>query len=674
MCSFRFSVLGALRAWSGESELDLGPVRQQAVLSTLVFNPNRLVTAGEILQAVWGDEPPSTGRKVVAPYIYRLRRTLETDGETPILSRREGYLLRLDEDRVDVAGFERTVRAAGTAEARGDLVEAAGLLTRALESWSGEPLAGIPGPFAAARRRYLVERGLAVRERRIGLDLRLGRHADVVAELSALLSRHPLRERLAVLLMTGLYRCGRQAEALAVFQRTRAGLVEELGIEPGADLRGLHTAILRGDPVLAESAPRRAAVVTRPTIAGVCTLPAEPPVFTGRADTLARLLTAPPAVHVVEGMAGIGKTALAVRAAGLLSERCPDARLYVDLGGHAGPAEALGRLLADLGAPVPQSLEERVALWRDRTTNLRMVLVLDDALDAAQIDPLLPRSAGCVVIVTSRYRLVGLAADTRSSLGVLSAAQATEMFTGLARRPVEPNLAREIAAGCGRLPLALRFAADRLGDQPADLLRRLCTPGWLLSELRAGGRDLARALDSAAVRLTPRQRRLLTVLAYAPVVHFDRYLAATLAELPVDVAGRELRRIRDAGLLLPVVAGRYRVHELVRDHLRSTVDEATSASTESAATSRTLGFYLDGSGRALSVLSGQDQVVPDLADVPGEVPPMDDVEAALTWLSTERRNLPAVINRAIQVGYVFHAAELSHAWAPYFEREPAPVS
>jgi DNA-binding SARP family transcriptional activator len=244
-------VLGPLRAWRGGEQVDLGPVRQQALLVALLLRPGVTVSRQELLDGVWGLTPPATN--VVPVYVYRLRkclRQLETDAQDSLIIRdRGGYRFVSDDVLVDSARMESIAAEAGVARRSGDLAAAVGMYTSALELFHGEPLAGLPGPFAEGQRRRLTERRIALLQEKLDWQLRLGRHTEAIGELSALISAHPHSEPMAVLLMRALHGAGRQADALGVFTRLRRRLVDDLGVEPSPLLRRAHQAVLRGDEV-----------------------------------------------------------------------------------------------------------------------------------------------------------------------------------------------------------------------------------------------------------------------------------------------------------------------------------------------------------------------------------------------------------------------------------------
>ncbi|MGW3461121.1 BTAD domain-containing putative transcriptional regulator, partial [Streptomyces olivaceoviridis] len=474
----RFGVLGPVRAWHGEEALSTGSPQQRALLAALLLREGRTATAAELIDALWGPEPPSQALAAVRTYASRLRKVLS---HGVLISESGGYAIRgLREGALDLAVAQDLAAEAEKARGTGELGRARALLNQALDLWDGEPLAGVPGPYAEAQRARLEEWRLGLLETRLDLDLEQGCHAEAVSELTALTAAHPLRERLRELLMLALYRSGRQAEALAVYADTRRLLSEELGVDPRPGLSELQQRILQADPALAEpSAP-----VTEPTATPVrpAQLPASVPDFTGRSSfvtDLTEVLSSASeaggrvmAVSALAGIGGVGKTTLAVHVAHRARPVFPDGQLYVDLQG-AGPRPAepetvLGSFLRALGTPdtaIPDSLEERSALYRSVLDGRRVLVLLDNAKDAAQVRPLLPGTEGCAALVTSRVRMLDLAGAHLVDLDVMSPDEALALFTrivGEERVAAEREAALDVVAACGFLPLAIRIAASRL--------------------------------------------------------------------------------------------------------------------------------------------------------------------------------------------------------------------
>lgn len=586
----RFALLGPLRAWRDGEPLELGSPQQRAVLAVLLLADGRPRTAAALVDALWGDDPPPRAIAALRTYIFRLRAVLEPDRQARtsggvLVSVGDGYALTVAPDALDLTAFERRA-----ADAEGAAPERAhALLGAALDLWSGDPLLGVPGPFAEAQRERLKLRRAEVLEARLDLALRLGRHTEAIGELTALAAEHPLRERAHALLMLALYRAGRQAEALAVYAGLREMLVEELGIEPGPEAADLHRRILGGDPALrAHDHPKPAQ------------LPADLPDFTGRTPFLARLHTAlrgeRPAVAVaaIVGSAGVGKTALAVHLAHRLRPEFPDGQLYVDLRGAdsrpADPGEVLLSFLQALGvsAAIPDEPERRAAQFRSTLAGRRLLLLLDNARDAAQVLPLLPGAPGCAVLVTSRTALADLPGAHLADLGVQTEAEALELFgriAGPGRVAREPEAAREVVAACGLLPLAVRIVAARLSTRPAwsvgALAARLADERKRLDELKIGNLAVESSFQLSHAQLRPGQARAFRLLAVADVPFLTSATAAALLDLPVPDAEELCESLVDACLLESPTPGRYRFHDLVRLYARRQAEpgERTAALT-----------------------------------------------------------------------------------------------
>jgi DNA-binding SARP family transcriptional activator len=473
-----FGVLGPLQVVDGGRPVPIPAAKHRVLLACLLLRASELVTVDELAEAIWSDALPEDPRNAVQVYVSRLRKLL---GDAELLQGRpQGYVLAVARGDVDVGQFEWLVAHARDAAGVGDRDTEATLLRRALVLWRGEPLADVPSELLHRDAvMSLAEQRLEVLQRRIEADLALGRHAELVAELRVLTDRHPLREQFWALLMLALYRCGRQADALRAYQRVSRLLAEELGVDPGPQLQALHQTILTSDPALA--APPASA---RPyTWVRQAQLPRDVEDFVGRTDLVDRigqLLTDELRVPVVavSGPPGVGKTALVTHAAHRLAERFPDGQLYVNLqAATAGlqplrTLEALGRFLRALGmAPdaVPTDVEEASSLYRSRVAGRRLLVVLDNAADAAQVAPLLPASPGSAGLVTSRRVLAALDGARHLHLDVLPAREAVELLGRLAgpdRIAAEPAAAAEVAGCCGGLPLALRIAGARLAARP----------------------------------------------------------------------------------------------------------------------------------------------------------------------------------------------------------------
>ncbi|MGP8303631.1 AfsR/SARP family transcriptional regulator [Streptomyces inhibens] len=668
----RFSVLGPFRAWRGETELDLGPAQQRAMLAALVLQAGRTVSVDELVDSLWGEEPPTRSVGVLRTYASRLRRVLEADRSHPevLVSARGGYLLRLPSSCLDVDRFQEQVTAAEQARAAGDTSGAETFLRKACAMWEGVPLAGLPGPLARMHRARLTEQRLAAVRVRLEVELELGRHDAIVGELTALVSEHPLQESLRELLMLALYRSGRKSEALGVFADVRQALANELGIDPGPQLRDLQQRILQGDPGLSApltSGSRKAGKQPGRTRIRPAQLPADITDFTGREETVRLLrtdLTADGAgmpLALVSGMGGVGKSALAVHVAQAVRDRFPDGQLYADLRGAgdspADPAQVLASFLGSLGiaeAAIPEGIAERSALLRSRLADLRVLILLDDARDSAQIRPLLPGSSSCAVLVTSRAWLTGIPPSLLVKLEPWPYDEAVALLTrivGDQRVAAEPSAARQIAEACGFLPLAVRTAASRLASRPAwrlsQLAGRLASERYRLATLEAGDLAVEASFRLSYEQLDEQSARAFRLLALPDGPDVSSAAAAALLQVPEHDAERLAEALTDLGLLSCPHPGRYRYHDLLRLFAGKLADEIDGPAAQHAALERLLRHYL-------ATVAGLYRVIrpgypfPDLVSpgVPERVftDPLDGID----WVQAEIAAVLAVARQALR--------------------------
>ncbi|MBW8795209.1 MAG: winged helix-turn-helix domain-containing protein [Streptomyces sp.] len=677
--ALRFSVLGPVRAWRAGEPLNTGSPQQRALLAALLLREGRTATAAELIDALWGPEPPSQALAAVRTYASRLRKVLDPG---VLVSESGGYAVRgLGEGALDVAAAQDLAAEAEKARGAGDLGQAREALNRALTLWDGEPLAGVPGPYADAQRTRLEEWRLQLLESRLDMDLEQGCHAEAVSELTALTAAHPLRERLRELLMLALYRSGRQAEALAVYADTRRLLAEELGVDPRPGLRELQQRILQADPNLAEpSAPAAepAAVRVRPA-----QLPATVPDFTGRAafvtelsEVLASAEGRVMAVSALAGIGGVGKTTLAVHVAHQARSAFPDGQLYVDLQG-AGPRAAepetvLGSFLRALGTPdasIPDSLEERSALYRSVLDGRRVLVLLDNAKDAAQVRPLLPGTEGCAALVTARVRMVDLAGAHLVDLDVMSPDEALQLFTkivGAERVAAEREAALDVVAACGFLPLAIRIAASRLAARRtwtvSVLAAKLADERRRLDELQAGDLAVKATFELGYGQLEPAQARAFRLLGLADGPDISLAAAAAILALPAEDTEDLLESLVDTSLLESAAPGRYRLHDLVRLYARACAerDEEPPGERE-AAMSRLLDFYLATAAGVYAIERPGDRLVDHLeaTEYPGLV--FQDRHQAQDWLYAEAVSLLACVRQSTAPGLLRRAVDL--LWA-----------
>ncbi|MEW2271743.1 AfsR/SARP family transcriptional regulator [Streptomyces griseofuscus] len=677
--ALRFGVLGPVRAWRGGEALATGSPQQRALLAALLLREGRTATAAELIDALWGPEPPSQALAAVRTYASRLRKVLDPG---VLVSESGGYAIRgLGEGALDLVQAQDLGAEAEKARGTGDLTRARALLNEALDLWDGEPLAGVPGPYAENQRVRLEEWRLGLLESRLDMDLEQGCHAEAVSELTALTAAHPLRERLRELLMLALYRSGRQAEALAVYADTRRLLAEELGVDPRSGLRELQQRILQADPALAEpSAP-----VAEPPAAPVrpAQLPASVPDFTGRAsfvDELSAVLASAGetegsvmAVSAMAGIGGVGKTTLAVHVAHRARASFPDGQLYVDLQG-AGPRPAepetvLGSFLRALGtadSAIPDSLEERAALYRSVLDGRRVLVLLDNAKDAAQVRPLLPGTEGCAALVTSRVRMVGLAGAHLVDLDVMSPDEALALFTrivGAERVTPERDAALDVVAACGFLPLAIRIAASRLAARRtwtvSVLAAKLADERRRLDELQAGDLAVKATFELGYGQLDRVQARAFRLLGLADGPDISLAAAAAVLDLPLESTEDLLESLVDTSLLESAAPGRYRFHDLVRLYARACAERDEQPPSErGAAMSRLLDFYLATAAQVYAMERPGDRVVDHLRPTVYPGLRFEDRHQAQDWLYAEAVSLLACVRQFAGAGTLPRAIDL----------------
>jgi DNA-binding SARP family transcriptional activator len=700
-----FGLLGPLRVRRGGAAVAVTSGRQRVVLAALLLSAGRVVSVGELTEALWGESVPPSAEATLRNHVKLLRQVLGDGGHELISTHPGGYLISVAPGALDVAAFE-SLAAEGRREARtGSWEAAARLLAEALGLWRGEPLADVDSAVLAAREvPRLAELRLQALEARVEADLHLGRHGEVIAELRRLAGEHPLRERLAGLLMLALYRDGRQGEALAAYQQVRSLLAGELGADPGPGLRELHQQILTADPALStawDTAAAGGAAAQAPAeppagppgAAVRYSLPPDAAAFTGREAELAAIAGAAAqpggviAIRAIGGMPGAGKTALAVRAAHLLAGEFPDRQLFVPLHGHApgrdpaAPEDVLAGLLAATGTDprfLPEGLDGRVALWRDRMAGQKALLVLDDAASSAQVAPLLPGAGpagggGCLVLVTSRRHLGDLpGAVIPVQVDVLPPAQAQEMFTRLApRAAASPGEVAEVIALAGCLPLAVSLLARLFARHPS----------WTLADLAAETRErlLTLAAEDASVaaafevswrHLDPAQRRLFALLGLHPGATADAFAVAALAGISVSEAAGLLDGLHGEGLVTETGYRRYGMHDLLRRYARD--HAATLAAADAGqALGRLLDYYQYAAARADALLARQTRPGPPPAVPEGlpALPELADDARALAWARAERASLMACLDHAAAVGQHARVVALTAGLAGLLQRD-----
>ncbi|MCX4762933.1 tetratricopeptide repeat protein [Streptomyces sp. NBC_01275] len=680
----RFGVLGPVRAQRGEERLATGSPQQRALLAALLLREGRTATAAELIDALWGEESPPQALAAVRTYASRLRKVLDPG---VLVSESGGYAVRgLGEGALDLTVAQEWATESDKARSAGDLSLARESLNRALGLWNGETLAGVPGPYAEAQRVRLEEWRLGLLASRLDMDLEQGCHAEAVSELTALTAAYPLRERFRELLMLALYRSGRQAEALAVYADTRRLLAEELGVDPRPGLRELQRRILQADPELAEpsaAAAEPAVVPVRPA-----QLPATVPDFTGRSSfvkDLSEVLAGASgpeggggtgrvmAVSALAGIGGVGKTTLAVHVAHQARSTFPDGQLYVDLQGAgaraAEPETVLGSFLRALGtadSAIPDSLEERAALYRSVLDGRRVLVLLDNAKDAAQVRPLLPGTEGCAALVTSRVRMVDLAGAHLVDLDVMSPDEALALFTrivGEERVASERESALDVVAACGFLPLAIRIAASRLAARRtwtvSVLAAKLADERRRLDELQAGDLAVKATFELGYGQLEPAQARAFRLLGLADGPDISLAAAAAVLDLPQDDTEDVLESLVDTSLLDSAAPERYRFHDLVRLYARACAErDEWPPSERQAAMSRLLDFYLATAAGVYAIERPGDRLVNHLerTEYPGLS--FTNSAGAVDWLFAEADCLLACVRQSAGGGMLRRAVDL----------------
>jgi DNA-binding SARP family transcriptional activator len=660
------------------------------MLAALLLRAGRSVSVHEVIASVWGAEYPDTALATVRTYAWRWRKALEEDRTQPgiLVSSGDGYRLNVPAPKLDSQFAEQLAADAMHARKSGRPEQARELLSQALDLWEGEPLAGIPGPFAEQQRSRLGELRLALLEERFDLDLQLGRHALAIPDLNAFAAEHPLRERIHGQLMRALYMTGRQADALAAFERLRRTLDDELGVDPGRELRALHQRILENDisldvpvPPAAEPEPHTAPPVALPRPAAAkprgpaaggslsmlltpAQLPLDTPDFTGRATVVTAIGQAIGAsqgmpVAAVSGMGGVGKTALALRVAHNLKADFADGQIYADLRGSerdpADPGMVLASFLGALGVPaetLPDSLEDRSRLYRSLLDGRRFLVLLDNARDTAQVRPLLPGSAGCAVIITGRSPLFGLPTVAQVDLDVFGPDEALKLLgriAGAERIAAEPAAALGLVTSCGFLPLAVRIVAARLAARPSwtvqRLTSRLADERRRLAELRIGDLAVDAAFELGYHQLTDEQARAFRLLA--AVGGPDVGVAAAAAALDTDehTAEEILEALVDAAMLQIGTPGRYRYHDLLRDFAQQRAgDLYTGEGAE--ALDRLLDFLLASAGAAFALVVPGDPIGDALGATRSAGLTFEDRQSARTWVGAEVNGALAAIQAA----------------------------
>ncbi|MDX8033184.1 BTAD domain-containing putative transcriptional regulator [Lentzea sp. BCCO 10_0856] len=599
------------------------PPKPAQILAVLAVECGRIVPVERLIDLIWGEEPPPQARKSLQVHISSLRRA-----GLPVEHRAAGYVLNTEPENVDLHLFRKLVAAAGD---EADLKVKADGLNAALQLWRGTPVV-----FAQT----LDVQRLAAAEALVDVELALGRHAELIEKLGMFVAEYPLAERLRGQLMTALARAGRRADAMRVFRETRKVLVDELGVEPGEQLQQLYRDVLEG----ARDSRRNY-------------LPRDAGDFTGRDRELSRLLDGDGGVWWIEGPAGVGKSALAVHAAHRLADRYPDGQLFVDLHSPSGALDALLRAMDVPSERIPESAEERAALWRATVSGRRVVIVLDGVTSVSQVRPLLPGSPGCLTLITSRSRLCGLEGVRRIPLDVLSGDEAVTLLKrilGDDRVATEPDQAREVARLCGYLPLAVRITGARLAGRShwpvSKLVKRLSDERSRLDELVADDLAVRSSLELTYRALDENVRAAYRIFGFLGLPEVPSFLWVHL--LDEDV----LDQLVDARLLDVIGSARYRMHELVRLHARELAEAEDSPQEREDVVRRAV-------VAALSTVDGLTEqlflAVPRMQDSLGVVTTAVRPADKDAWFAREESLLTKLVERAAELGLAEIASQLA---------------
>jgi DNA-binding SARP family transcriptional activator len=697
-----FGVLGNVVVRQNGVVRPIPAAMPRAVLAALLLDANRVVSTARLTEVLWGENPPASCVASLQNHVGRLRTYLGDENRERVETVVPGYLIRVWAGELDLKSFSTLSERGYEARRAGDWAAAARDLHAALELWRGNPLADVSSDvIQAVDAPQLAQLRIEALDARIDADLHLGRHESVIAELGALIGAYPLHERFHASLMLACYQAGRRGEALAAYQQARQILLEELGVEPGTELRQLHQRILAADPGLAAAqvGPLPAVGPTRPaphagSLLVPSQLPADIPDFAGRDEQVAALdelfgagldpvRSGVVRLAAITGTGGIGKTTLAVHVAHRIRSRFPDGQLYLNLRGTTGalkPADVLARLLRDLGiaaARIPAEEEERSALLRTLLSEKSMLLVLDDARESAQVRPLLPGSARCGVLVTSRNRLAGLN-GMHLDLDGLGAEAAGILFSSIlggGRVAAEPAAMASMVRLTAGLPLAIRIAAARLAARPrwpiATMAERL-SEQRRLDELRID--DLAVRssfqLSYADLRADPAgaaPARAFRLVGLAEVADLSLAGMAALLGVQQDRARELLDVLLDAHLIQSSTAGRYRPHDLLRVFAAERAEEEETAADCVEAVRRLFAWYLGTADAAASVLEPRIWRVP-LPPAEPCVRPLEfgSYDLAIQWCEAERVNVVAAVHQAARLGMHALAWQLPFALRRFF--------
>ncbi|MBS2548132.1 tetratricopeptide repeat protein [Catenulispora sp. NL8] len=719
----RVETLGPLRAFVGDRELVLGPPKQRAVFAVLALCRNNIVSRDDLIDYVWGEAPPATATGNLHTYMSGLRRAFDQVGEA-LDSSGSGYSLRLGADGLDVVVAERVAARARASRADEDRVAAVEAFDEALACWRpGSALGGLPGPFAAEHRARVADLRLRLLMERAEVLLELGRPTAVAEQLQDHVRANPYHERLRGLLMSALHRSGQTADALAHYRELRKLLADDLGIDPSVESQALHASMLADstapvlastlasalapDPLLAPDPnpnpnpnpnpdpaptpdPAPAPSAQPESLVRPAQLPRGDANFVGRVEAIHQVMEAArnaggPQIALIVGAGGIGKTALAIRCAHLLAAAYPDGQLHVNLRGFdprqpaRTSADALHHLLASVNVKkIPDGRDQRAGLWRSIVRDKRMLIVLDNAESAEQVEDLLPGGGPSFVIVTSRNRLSGLSvryAARRVAPGPLSADESlTLLFTAIGNGRVDGELAaaRHLAELCDHLPLALRIAAEqvsagaevKIGDVAHDLenvrgrLDALRLPDDELSSVRG-------VLSWSYTRLDTKTARAFRLLGLVPGVGIRPEAAAALLALAPAQAADTLRDLAGQHLL-ETTAGSYWMHDLTRFYAEETSRLGEPDDSRQQALERLLEWYV-------RTLAQRYRATPSIRlpftlqdDFPYELVSLGGQSERVAWCAQEWDNIAPLMRAAQRIGRHDRVWQLCYLLFEYF--------
>lgn len=685
-------LLGSLEVEVGGVPIVIAGRRERKVLAMLALHANRHVSTDMLVDVLW-EEPPRSARQQVYNAITAVRRALAPASSwLSVDSGNGGYQLRAPREAIDLNRFHDALQAAETARGKDRIGTAVEALTAAVRMWRGPALSGLAGQYFEGTATRINELRLQAMEQlaEYRTDGDLGLLAN---ELSALAAEYPLRESLYAAQMTVLVGAGRRAEALAVFDGARQVLVRELGIEPGERLAGLRQLAL-AEPPATPPTPAEAGEPDEerdcPGSVRRCFLPRDAADFCGRGAQIeqirALVLAGCPTVTTcvaISGMGGTGKTTLAVRVAHMLAREFPDGQYFVDLQGFTSGAaplsssQALEALLRDSGMSaekIPSQAHQRSAAWRDHVAGRRVIVVIDNAVNDAQVRPLLPNTGGSAVILTSRRRLSALT-GTILHLDCMPVEEARELFTTIAGadRVAGQDAALDAAIElCGRLPLAIRIAAALLRDRSAWQVP------YLVEKLKQErGRDRLLQFDGTRVQdvaalsyrhLTAEQRAVFRMLGGTPCLDFDAFATAALADISVEDAENELEALLDDNLIQQRVAGRYQLHDVVKSYARELWQSEATETDRELALRRLLDYYLGLVAELCRPMaSAPFRLKPDLASGVKQLPECPEPATAHSLLAVERANVIAVVELSETYGFHAQCWQLACLFQPYLK-------